>query len=40
VARKPDGEAQPLNLRAMWVLRRDDGTWRITRQVGTPKPAA
>jgi uncharacterized protein (TIGR02246 family) len=41
VARKPDGDAQPLKLRAIWVLRRDDdGTWRITRQVGTPKPSA
>jgi uncharacterized protein (TIGR02246 family) len=38
VTRKPDGDAQPLRLRAMWVLRRDDGTWRINRQVGTPKP--
>jgi uncharacterized protein (TIGR02246 family) len=40
VTRKPDGDAQPLRLRAMWVLRRDGTTWRISRQVGTPKPPA
>jgi uncharacterized protein (TIGR02246 family) len=40
VARKPDGDPQPLTIRAMWVLRRTDGGsgWLITRQVGTPKP--
>jgi uncharacterized protein (TIGR02246 family) len=38
VARKPDGDPQPLALRAMWTLRGSDGGWVITRQVGTPKP--
>jgi uncharacterized protein (TIGR02246 family) len=38
-ARKPDGEAQPLALRVMWALRRDGESWRIIRQVSTPKPS-
>jgi uncharacterized protein (TIGR02246 family) len=38
VARKPDGEPKPLALRVMWALKRNGGTWQITRQVGTPKP--
>jgi len=37
-ARKPDGDPQPLALRVMWALRRSDSGWKITRQVGTPKP--
>ena len=37
-ARKPDGDPQPLALRVMWGLRRNDAGWRIIRQVGTPKP--
>ncbi len=39
-ARKPDGEAQPLALRVMWVLRQIGTDWRIIRQVGTPKPTS
>lgn len=37
--RRPDGESQPLALRVMWALRRDESGWKIIRQVGTPKPA-
>lgn len=37
-ARKPDGDPKPLALRVMWALRRVDGSWKIIRQVGTPKP--
>jgi uncharacterized protein (TIGR02246 family) len=40
VARKPDGEAQPLALRVMWVLRQIGTDWKIIRQVGTPKPTS
>jgi len=39
-ARKPDGVPQPLAIRVIWVLRRQAETWKITRQVGTPKPSA
>lgn len=39
-ARKPDGDAQPLALRVMWVLRQVDNDWKIIRQVGTPKPTS
>ena len=39
-ARKPDGEAQPLVLRVMWVLRQVGTDWKIIRQVGTPKPTS
>jgi len=38
--RTPDGDPQPLALRVMWGLRRDDSGWKIIRQVGTPKPTA
>lgn len=37
-ARKPDGDPQPLALRVMWVVHRDNDSWKIIRQVGTPKP--
>ena len=39
-ARKPDGEAQPLVLRVMWILRQIGTDWKIIRQVGTPKPTS
>jgi uncharacterized protein (TIGR02246 family) len=37
-ARMPDGDPQPIAIRALWVLRREEGEWKIIRQVGTPKP--